>query len=88
MLKRLLVAAVVAASTLVVSGTISTQSANASGPLSISADRSAVSPGIAKASCRWVDRYGDWCKQCYKYGKWRLEYCKDKDESDNGYGGY
>ncbi|MDP4503547.1 hypothetical protein [Nonomuraea turcica] len=75
MLKRLLVATAVAASTLVISGPITTQAASAAGTLCTTVEQRAV-PAPAAVKCRWKERYGKWCKFCYKYGGWRLSYCK------------
>jgi hypothetical protein len=82
MLKRLLVAGAVVASTLVISGPITTQPAIASDCTSIGESPAPV--GTAAKKCRWQQRYGNWCKFCYKYGKWRMQYCRDMDEDMRG----
>lgn len=81
MLKRLLVAAAVAASTLVISSSITTQPADATDAPCLAAEQTTATGHTAAAKkCRWKEKYDMWCKFCYKYGKWRLSYCKDMDE--------
>ncbi|TMR06252.1 hypothetical protein ETD86_52910 [Nonomuraea turkmeniaca] len=88
MVKRLLVATVMAASTLVISGPITSQPANATestettDSLCTGAQQSAA-PGSAAVKCRYKTIYGDWCKQCYRNGKWRTEFCSDPDEEED-----
>jgi hypothetical protein len=82
MVKRLLVASVVAASTLVISSPVTSQAANATDTHCTAAQQSAA-PGTAAVKCRWKTIHGDWCKQCYKHGKWRTSFCTDPDEDED-----
>jgi hypothetical protein len=79
MMKRVLAAAVVAAPVFVVGGTVGASPAVAA-PSSPGAtvDRGAAeSVHEPTVRCEWRRRYGDWCRYCYRYGKWRLDYCDD-----------
>jgi hypothetical protein len=81
MLKRLLVAAAVAATTLVISGSpIITKPASAADALCPAAEPTAP-PGSTGSPpttpCRWEQRYEMWCRFCYEYGQWRLNYCNE-----------
>ncbi|MEV4567928.1 hypothetical protein AB0K12_29520 [Nonomuraea sp. NPDC049419] len=82
MVKRLLVAMAVASSTLVISSPVSSQAATVTDTNCTVAGQSAA-PGNAAVKCRWKTVYGDWCKQCYRHGKWRTEFCKDADEVED-----
>ncbi|GAA5086576.1 hypothetical protein HNP84_000878 [Thermocatellispora tengchongensis] len=85
MLRRLIVAAAVAASTLVVGGAMSAQPASAAPSTNCAVTGQAVALlDSAAKPCRWQEEEDYWCKYCYKKGKWRLKYCKDP-EDDNGF---
>ncbi|MFI7707345.1 hypothetical protein [Nonomuraea sp. NPDC049480] len=78
MFKRLLIAAALAASTLVVSGSITQPATAGTGaPCVTTAGPSVLSQS---ARCRW--RHG--CKYCKKHGEWRRVWCKWWDD-DNGW---
>ncbi|MET8869409.1 hypothetical protein ABZW11_41315 [Nonomuraea sp. NPDC004580] len=81
MVKRLLIAMAVASSALVISSPVTAQAATGTDAACTAAEQSAA-PGNAAARCRWKTVYGDWCKQCYKHGKWRTEYCNEEDDDD------
>ncbi|GII97352.1 hypothetical protein [Sinosporangium siamense] len=81
MLKRILVTAALAVSTLTV-GAASAGAADS--PCTAPAQTASVPDNIAKHNgkrkCYWKDKYGQWCKFCYKYGDYQLEYCKDRGD--------
>ncbi|MFC4014985.1 hypothetical protein ACFOY2_47770 [Nonomuraea purpurea] len=78
MLKRLLVAGAMAASTLVISSPITSQPANATTDSPCTAiAQTAVTTSGAAAKCRWQQRKGKYCKYCYRQGQWRQESCKN-----------
>ncbi len=87
MLKRALAAAAVAAPAFLVAGTVSAQPAGAvvSAPCTTVEQGTPASQDTSQLRCRWRERYGEWCKECYKYGKWRLQYCKDYGDDDDDY---
>ncbi|MGP3964074.1 hypothetical protein ACTWPT_49730 [Nonomuraea sp. 3N208] len=78
MLKRLVVATAVAASTLVISGPITVQPANAATDANCTAVEQRAVPAPAAKPCYWKTKYGMWCKYCYKFGKYRFEHCKSR----------
>jgi hypothetical protein len=85
MFKRLLVAATLAASTLV-TGPMSTQaSAETTGTPCLATTTSGTLAQDTAAKCRW--RHG--CKYCKRHGKWRMVKCRDRhrdrDRWDDGY---
>ena len=82
MLKRFLAAATVSASMLV-TGTVAAQPTVASTPWAVAGETENVSKTTAHKKCRWEDRYGEWCRYCYEFGKWRLKYCRDKNNDDD-----
>ena len=82
MLKRALAAAALAAPAFLVAGTVGAQPAGAdvSAPCTTAEQGTSAGENTPKVNCRFVDRYGQWCKECYRYGGWRLEYCEDQDK--------
>ncbi|MEV5414154.1 hypothetical protein AB0K60_35635 [Thermopolyspora sp. NPDC052614] len=80
MLKRALAAAVVAAPAFLVTGTIGAQPAGAvvSAPCATIEKGTPRSADTSQQRCRWRYRYGRYCKECYRYGSWRVEYCRDR----------
>jgi hypothetical protein len=84
MLKRTLLAAALTAPAFVVGGAaVQPASAEVSAPCTTAEQRTPTTTDTSEVRCRWRDRYGNWCKYCYKFGKWRLQYCRDYDDHDD-----
>ncbi|WP_113703562.1 hypothetical protein [Nonomuraea lactucae] len=83
MLKRLLITAAVAGSTLVVTGPITSQAANAA-PTYAPASQPVVTAQTteANARCRWRKRHGRWCFYCWRHGEWERIFCRWQDDDD------
>lgn len=79
MVKRMLAAAAVAVPAFVVGGSLAAPPAAAapSSPCAVTDRGVTTHENTAKAWCEWRKRWGDWCKFCYRHGKWRLQYCRD-----------
>ncbi|MER6945232.1 hypothetical protein ABT294_14500 [Nonomuraea sp. NPDC000554] len=72
MLKRLLLTAALAASPLLVTGTISTPAQAAEASRCASAEQITLTPAGTARRCEW--RRG--CYYCYRNGHWNREYCR------------
>jgi len=81
MWKRTLAAAVVAVPTFMIGGAMGAPpaAAEASAPCTVGEQGAATAADTTQVRCEWRKRWGDWCKYCYRYGKWRLQYCDDDD---------
>jgi hypothetical protein len=79
MVKRMLAAAAVAVPAFLVGGVPGAPPAAAetSAPCTVTDRGPAAASETTQVRCEWRKRYGDWCKYCYRYGKWRLQYCDD-----------
>ncbi|MEU0569162.1 hypothetical protein ABZ297_27815 [Nonomuraea sp. NPDC005983] len=86
MLKRLLLTAALAASTLLVTGSISTPAQAADASRCASAKQITLTPARTARRCEW--RRG--CYYCYRSGHWNREYCRGGGGryGDHRYGEY
>lgn len=77
MLKRLLLTAALAASTLFVTGTVATTAASATSTVSYTAGADHVTtPVIHKKKCKWMWWHGKKCWWCWHSGHWVRQWCK------------
>lgn len=80
MLKRLLMTAVLAGSTLVVSGPAIAHTATAEARYApIPASVTSARPCAANARhCQWRHLFGRWCYYCKRHGTWERIYCRKR----------
>ena len=87
MLNRFLAATAVAASTVVVGGAISAAPASATETAKVStvvyAPCAATGPSGITKRCKWKWHYGDWCRYCWKNGRWQLDYCHYNEDDED-----
>jgi hypothetical protein len=83
MFKQFLLAATVAASTLVVGGTISAQAASASTPCSVDKAGNVITPQSTARRCVFRERRGMRCKFCRRHGEWQREWCSERRHRDD-----
>lgn len=76
MLKRLVVGAALAASTLTLTGAVTTSAASASTTPSCSVPAKQAAHSAKK--CKWMwDSHHRWCKWCWFHGHWEKQWCKN-----------
>ncbi|MEU8103996.1 hypothetical protein AB0C18_09745 [Nonomuraea muscovyensis] len=78
MLKRLLITAAVAGSTLLVTGPITSQTANAASAYVPAGEQSLTVQTEVARKCKWRKRNGRWCYYCRYHGEWRREWCRHR----------
>ncbi|MFD1547592.1 hypothetical protein [Nonomuraea guangzhouensis] len=83
MLKRLLLTASLAASTLIVTGTATTQPVSAASVCPPSAQHVTAMPQSADRKCEWRWWHHKWCKFCWRHGHWERQWCKSWDHDDD-----
>jgi hypothetical protein len=82
MLKRLLITAAMACSTLAVTGPLTAQAANAT-PGFASGTQTVVTTQTTEAAqrCEWRKQHGRWCFYCWHRGRWERVYCRWDDRN-------
>ncbi|MEV0201314.1 hypothetical protein [Nonomuraea sp. NPDC050691] len=85
MLKRLVITAALAGSTLVVGGAATSQAASAAPKCATPSSQHVTSATATRCMWRWW--HGRRCKYCWRHGAWELQWCKGNWGGGGGGGG-